>query len=325
MVADKFTAGEAEMPPMPEHSAEADIADVCASYRPSLPPVPKVDGHDPLRPPIRKGALSRPLLARSLDRAGREWNVRASRNPYHYVDATRKRWDSTEFYRRGLELVEQVVDPVLEYLGMDTAGKRVLEIGCGIGRLFEGLAQRFSEVWGIDISSRMLEYGKSGCPVEARWIQGDGMTLAGVDDAAVDYIVSYEVMQHIPDLEVIASYVKESFRVLTPGGAFQIHMRRGSDTTRQAVVRQLPRPARQACALLANKLGLIEFKGEIDTWLGRIVEPPVAAALASEAGFTKVAILPDRIHSRQAGYWLVALKGHEGACAEGDTVPSIYG
>ncbi len=313
MIADDFTAAGPAMSPMPGHPEEADIADDGINHGSSLPAAHIVDGHRVGQPPIRKLTFSRPVLAHSLDKAGREWDNRASRNRYHYVDATRKRWDSTEFYRRGLELVAQVVDPVLEHLGMDPSGKRVLEIGCGIGRLFEGLAQRFSEVWGIDISSRMLEYGKSSCAVEARWIQGDGMTLTGVDDAAVDYIISYEVMQHIPDLEVIASYVKEAFRVLRPGGAAQIHMRGGSDTVRQAVVRQLPRSVRQVCALLANKLGLIEFKGDIDMWLGRIVDPAVASALATEAGFTKVAILPDIVHSRQAGYWLVVLKGLE-AC-----------
>ena len=241
-------------------------------------------------------------------RIAREWDYRAFRNPYHYVDATKRNWDKTEFYAKGLQLVEQIVDPVLNRLKIDPTGKRVLEIGCGIGRLFEGLSQRFAEVYGIDVSSQMLEYGKANCPVQAVWIHGDGLSLAGIDPETVDYVISYEVMQHIPSKTIIEAYIRKYYRVLKQGGGMQLHMRRGSESLRQAAVRQLPKPLRQLTASIANKINAIEFMGDIDTWLGITLKPSVAMELASSVGFERIEILPDSIHRRNSGYWLVCVK-----------------
>ena len=76
------------------------------------------------------------------------------------IDAQKRDWTVEEFYARGPVLVAECVDPVLEALGVDPGGRRVLEIGCGIGRLFAGLAERFGEVWGLDISLAMIEQGR---------------------------------------------------------------------------------------------------------------------------------------------------------------------
>jgi ubiquinone/menaquinone biosynthesis C-methylase UbiE len=241
-------------------------------------------------------------------RIAREWDYRASQNPYHYVDATKRNWNKAEFYAKGLRLVEQIVDPMLDHLKIDPAGKRVLEIGCGIGRLFEGLSQRFAEVYGIDVSSQMLEYGKANCPVQAVWIHGDGLSLTGIDSETIDYVISYEVIQHIPSKTIIEKYIRESYRVLKQGGGMQLHMRRGSDSLRQAAVRQLPKPLRQLAASVANKMNAIEFMGDIDTWLGTTLKPSVAVELASSVGFEIIEILPDIIHHRNSGYWLVCVK-----------------
>ena len=90
--------------------------------------------------------------------------------------------DDPGVLRRRAELALRITDPALERLGVDPAGKRVLEIGCGMGRLFPGLAERFDDVWGIDISSTMIARGRKHCPVQATWLIGDGRSLPGVKD-----------------------------------------------------------------------------------------------------------------------------------------------
>ena len=235
----------------------------------------------------------------------RDWERRAADDPLYAIDSTRRRWSLDEFYARGPALVGQILDPVLTTLSVDPAGLRVLEIGCGMGRLFAGLAERFGEVWGIDISSEMVERGRAHCPVEATWVVGDGASLAGVADGTVDHVLSYEVFQHIPDQDVIRGYLREIARVLRPGGTFGVQMRRGSDTPRQALVRALPRPLRKAAGAALHRLGILPVQGDVDTWLGCIVPEDRALAWARAAGFGELSWLADASHPRRMGYWLV--------------------
>ncbi len=102
----------------------------------------------------------------------------------------------------------------------------------------------------------MIEEGRKQCPVQATWLVGDGVSLRGIDTGTVDHILSFEVFGHIPRLEMIHSYLKESWRVLRPEGTFQVQLRQRSDSTRQSVVRSLPRPLRVAVgALLEGRQG----------------------------------------------------------------------
>lgn len=236
------------------------------------------------------------------------WDTRAQTNLLYSIDAQNRHWAVEDFYARGPALVAEFVDPVLEALGVDPAGLRVLEIGCGIGRLFAGLAERFGEVWGTDISRTMIEYGQLHCPVSAIWLLGDGTSLHGIDDCSVDHVLSYEVFGHIPDLDVIHGYLAETFRVLRPGGTFQVQLRWRSDSVRQAMVRILPRRLRRAVGSLLQRGRIVPVEGDIDTWLGRLVPPKASTAFVRELGFVELTTFPsdpERKGSRRVrGYWL---------------------
>lgn len=244
------------------------------------------------------------------------WDARALSDPLYAVDARRRKWDLEDFYSQGPLLVEQYVDPALDLLSVDPSGLRVLEVGCGLGRLFGGLSARFGEVWGIDISREMLTQGQAHCRVAANWILGDGVSLEGIGAETVDYVVSFEVFGHITRPSIIQDYFSEILRVLTPGGAFQAQLRRASDSVRQAVVRSMPRPARVASAAALRRLQLLPVEGDIDTWLGCIVAPDDALAMLKDIGF------PDAQTHRSdfgegeltgMGYWVVGRKPASGA------------
>ena len=74
----------------------------------------------------------------------RSWDARPD---FHYVDTRQQTWDTDAFYAGGRAEVAMLLPPAFKRLGFDSAGKRILEIGCGPGRLFPGLAEFFSEVW----------------------------------------------------------------------------------------------------------------------------------------------------------------------------------
>ncbi|MBV8162517.1 MAG: methyltransferase domain-containing protein [Acidimicrobiia bacterium] len=248
---------------------------------------------------------------RPTDAMQGDWDARSRADALYHVDATRDRWRTEEFYARGPELVALIVDPVLALLDVDPAGRRVLEVGCGVGRLFEGLAARFGEVWGIDVSPEMVARGRASCPVPARWLVGDGQSLAGVDDHSVDHVLSFEVFQHIPERTTIETYIAETFRVLRPGGTFQLQLRAGSDSVRQTVLRALPRPWRRAAGPLLRLLRLSRVPGDIDSWIGCVVPMDRAQRVAAAVGLGDVTTLPDEVHPAGMGYWLVGRKPFE--------------
>ncbi len=241
-----------------------------------------------------------------------DWEARARTVPLYSIDAQKRDWTMDEFYARGPVLVAELVDPILERLGVDPGGRRVLEVGCGMGRLFAGLSQRFGEVWGIDISPAMIDQGRKNCPVQATWLVGDGQSLNGVADSSVDHVLSFEVFGHIPQVAIIHSYLNETWRVLRPHGTFQVQLRRRSDSVRQSIVRALPRPLRVAAASLLRVVGMAPVPGDIDTWLGRLINPDDAVTFVESLGFSDIAILPSdpRSSARRLprGYWLVGRK-----------------
>ncbi|HUE08117.1 MAG TPA: class I SAM-dependent methyltransferase [Acidimicrobiales bacterium] len=254
------------------------------------------------------------------------WDARAVSNPLYAINATRQHWDVEDFYEQGLTLVGQIVDPALDVLSVDPRGRRVLELGCGMGRLFEGLSQRFGEIWGTDISVEMIRQGRSLCPVEATWILGDGSTLREVEEESIDHVVSYEVFEHIPQPSIIRGYFEEIHRVLRAGGTFQAQLRRASDTPRQAVVRAMPRALRVLSGSVLRRVGVLPVPGDIDTWLGCIVKPDAALSMSTDVGFVDCRVFAtDFGEDAHAGahYWILGRKPAGGGEVrlDGDSQP----
>jgi SAM-dependent methyltransferase len=155
----------------------------------------------------------------------RYWDRRAQRAAFHYVDSrqARRNPDQPAFWEAG----EEAVDNLLGELGLTLAGdEKVIEIGCGIGRLTRALAHRVQSVDAQDISAEMLKRAEQYNPnlSNVRWLHGDGTSLKPLPDGAYDACISFVVFQHLPDPELTYGYVREMGRVLRPGGwaAFQV-------------------------------------------------------------------------------------------------------
>jgi ubiquinone/menaquinone biosynthesis C-methylase UbiE len=110
--------------------------------------------------------------------------------------------------------------------GKDPGAMRVLEIGCGAGRVTRALAQVFGEVWGVDISGEMIERARAALAAlpHAHVLQNNGTDLSALGDIEFDFAFSSIVFQHIPSREVIETYVREVHRVLRPGGLFKFQV-----------------------------------------------------------------------------------------------------
>lgn len=170
-----------------------------------------------------------------------EWDARARENAFYYVKSSQEEWTEEEFYESGRESVGVLVMEDLERVtaGKDRRDMRVLEIGCGAGRMTRALAEQFGTVVGVDVSGEMVARARAAVANFEHTLvcQTNGRDVGMLADGAFDFAFSFIVFQHIPEQAVIENYVKDVARVLRPGGLFKFQVQgswrpssEGSDT-----------------------------------------------------------------------------------------------
>jgi len=103
---------------------------------------------------------------------------------------------------------------------------RVLDLGCGAGRVTRALADVFGEVHGVDVSGEMVKLARRALASRPNAFvhQNNGLDLSVLGDLQFDFAYSEIVFQHIPSREVIENYVREVYRVLRPGALFKFQV-----------------------------------------------------------------------------------------------------
>ena len=107
-------------------------------------------------------------------------------------------------------------------------GKRILEIGCGVGTDLVRFAQGGAEVIGVDLSKTAIELAKKN--FEHHHLEGDLRIMNGealeFSENSFDVIYAHGVLQYTANDNRMVS---ESYRVLKPGGEFiaMVYNRRG--------------------------------------------------------------------------------------------------
>jgi SAM-dependent methyltransferase len=167
-------------------------------------------------------------LKEVAERMRRDWNQRALQDAEHFVYTRRSDTKEADFSSSGRANYDQLVRPYLPVLldGAAPRDCRVLEIGCGVGRMTRWFAESFGEVHGIDIAPEMIGQARdrlASCPNVVLHV-GSGFDLQSLPDAYFDLAFSYIVFQHIPSAAVIRNYVREAARVLKPLGAFKFQV-----------------------------------------------------------------------------------------------------
>ena len=200
-------------------------------------------------------------LEKQLEKMQRDWDQRARENARYYVNTERQDWTDEDFFRSGERTVaeEILTDMTNICQGKEPGQMRVLEIGCGAGRVTRALSNLFGEVCGVDISSEMVR--QAGLALadrpNARVFQNNGKDLAVLGDMEFDFAFSSIVFQHIPSRDIIENYVGEVRRLLRPGALFKFQV--------------------QGDATLATSPD--------DTWLGVPFSDEQAVRMAERCGF----------------------------------------
>ncbi len=93
---------------------------------------------------------------------------------------------------------------------------KVLDIGCGAGRVSEMFIDREIEYYGIDISEELIRIAKKKYP-KAHFLVGDATNLPYQSDT-FNIVVSIATIHHIPSKETRQKFLDEMYRVTKPEG-----------------------------------------------------------------------------------------------------------
>jgi SAM-dependent methyltransferase len=200
-------------------------------------------------------------LSQQLAKMRADWDARARENAKYYVQTAKQDWSDEEFYASGEQTVREEIETDMTNIcqGKEPSAMRVLEIGCGAGRVTRALAKRFGEVYAVDVSGEMVAQAQQGLRdyPNAHVYQNNGTDLTVLPEGPYDFAFSSIVFQHIPSREVIENYVREVHRLLRPGALFKFQVQ--GDTSIQT--------------------------NPDDTWLGVPFSDEEAVAMAERCGF----------------------------------------
>lgn len=167
-------------------------------------------------------------IEEQLQKMREDWDERARENARYYVATGNTEWTDEEFFASG---ERTVAEEILTDMGNICQGKspaemRILEIGCGAGRVTRALAKLFGEVHAVDVSGEMVRLAREAVkPFPKAFIyQNNGQDLAVVPDQPFDFAFSSIVFQHIPSRDIIENYVREVSRLLRPGALFKFQV-----------------------------------------------------------------------------------------------------
>jgi 2-polyprenyl-3-methyl-5-hydroxy-6-metoxy-1,4-benzoquinol methylase len=150
-----------------------------------------------------------------------DWHktIRASEGtPEFYQEIDRRFFSSSSFYR-GPATISR---PFERWIPFDRLrGKRVLEIGCGLGAHSQLFSEAGCDLISIDITDRAVDHTRRrlalcGLPGDIRRVDAEEMNFR---DAEFDFVWSWGVIHHSAHPERILQQV---CRVLKPGGEVRL-------------------------------------------------------------------------------------------------------
>jgi SAM-dependent methyltransferase len=163
-----------------------------------------------------------------LHKMREDWDRRARENARYYVNTATMDWTDEKFFASGERTVaDEILNDLVNICqGRDQRKMRVLEIGCGAGRVTRALSNLFGEVHGVDVSGEMIRHAKLALQdrPNAFVYQNNGKDLEVVPRLEFDFAFSTIVFQHIPSREIIENYVREVGRLLRPGALFKFQV-----------------------------------------------------------------------------------------------------
>lgn len=164
----------------------------------------------------------------SLKKHRQDWEDLAELDPMWAVlsapDKQGNQWKSEDFYAAGVATVERRRE-ALRKLGLPDTFDRVLDFGCGLGRLTYAWADHAKEAVGLDISDAMVQQAAAVArKPNARFVHHPEGLPSEFADGTFDLVFSEICLQHIPSTEAIVRVLRELGRITRSGGVVMFQL-----------------------------------------------------------------------------------------------------
>jgi SAM-dependent methyltransferase len=256
--------------------------------------------------------------AKRLEQSNTYWDGLGQRNPYGAIltgsAGNLRQWDLEAFLETGkADAARFVAD--LDRIAPALRRDRLLDFGCGVGRVTRALAAHFDAAVGVDAAPAMIARARdlhAACG-NCEFVLNSDADLRRFDSGTFDVVYSRLVLQHIAP-ELVRRYLPELVRVLKPGGVLMFQLPDVIVDARTAYVRapvvgsgikqRLPR-------LLIRAYRHLKYSWIVETSVAQMpmygMAHDAVLTVLREAGARVLAIAPDQSHGPlPAGYeyWL---------------------
>ncbi|MFH1598585.1 MAG: class I SAM-dependent methyltransferase [Patescibacteria group bacterium] len=118
------------------------------------------------------------------------------------------------------------------------SGDKVLDAGCGNGRLYDSLQGLGISYTGVDISPRLIRKAQGKYP-KVKFKVGDILSLP-LADQQFNVLLSVATLHHVPSTGYRGQVIKDFYRVLKPGGYLMITVWNLAQAKMNEQLRNLP-------------------------------------------------------------------------------------
>jgi len=143
-------------------------------------------------------------------------------NPSRYAD----------FYSLEMDMFSKDISFYQKHI---SEASKVLELGCGTGRICRNLSQSGKDVTGIDLSQEMLRYAAKQTQDKTQYICMD-MCRMGFSQMFDHIIIPYNTLNLLKTDSLILKCLKQVYEFLKPGGTllFQVHLPEQNRTDKES-------------------------------------------------------------------------------------------
>lgn len=196
------------------------------------------------------------------------WDALAELDPLWAIlsDPQKKfgKWDPGEFFSTGAREAERVLAMCKSH-GVSVSYGKLLDFGCGVGRMTRAFSRHFEWCVGIDVSEKMIGLARelnSGQP-RCEFIASDAGVLPFAEKS-FDFVFTVLVLQHLPSRSMILEYVAEFLRVAKDNAVIVFQLPNEVPLRRRIQLRRRLWPLLAAIGIprawLFTKLGLAPIK-----------------------------------------------------------------
>ncbi|MDD4607356.1 MAG: class I SAM-dependent methyltransferase [Patescibacteria group bacterium] len=108
---------------------------------------------------------------------------------------------------------------MLEFKKYVQSNDKILDLGCGNGRLIQVFTDLNIDYTGIDISANLIKLARVNYPASNyKFLVGDMTQSLPLEDKKFDAVFCIAAFQHIPDVDLRQQVLKEIKRIIKPGG-----------------------------------------------------------------------------------------------------------